>query len=215
MISIKNLSLKYTKEFYALCSVSMEVKDGEKIALLGEEMSGKTSLLRVLSKLEEYNEGEIYVKNISLKKIDFKNDISMGYVPATPVFMEKKSVYENLKYVLKFSDLTEYEIETKINDALLKFGLEKIRNEKVKNISLFDKYVISFIRLMFRKLELVLIDNIFDNVNEDEKNKLIEIAKTLFKENENITCLVAATDETVATQLCDSSIKFSYGSIVK
>ena len=61
MIRVKNLCLKYTKEYYALFDVSFDVKKGESVALLGEECSGKTSMLRVLAGLETANSGEVYV----------------------------------------------------------------------------------------------------------------------------------------------------------
>lgn len=70
-------------------------------------------MLRVLCKLEDFNSGEIYIKGIPLKKLDFKNDISMGYFPQTPVFMERKTVKENLEFVLKDRGFTKYEIEEK------------------------------------------------------------------------------------------------------
>ena len=92
MIRVKNLCLKYTKEYYALYDVSFEVKKGESVALFGEEYSGKTSMLRVLAGLEDPNSGEVYVKDVPLKKIDFSCDVEMGYIPATPVFFPKKTV---------------------------------------------------------------------------------------------------------------------------
>ena len=53
MIKIKNLFLRYTREFYALYDVSIDVEEGESVALVGEDESGKTSLLRILAKLEK------------------------------------------------------------------------------------------------------------------------------------------------------------------
>ena len=65
MIEIKNLYLKYIREYYALCDINLKVQKGESLALIGDEGSGKTTLLRVLAKLEKYDRGEIYLKEIN------------------------------------------------------------------------------------------------------------------------------------------------------
>ena len=161
MISVKNLYLRYVREYYALYDINLEISQGESVALIGAEDSGKTSLLRVMTKLEKPTKGNIYINNRPLKKVNFKNDLSVGYIPATPVFMEKKTVYENLKYVLTTRKLPPQEVENKINDAIIEYSLEKIRDEKVCNLSLTEKFILSFIRLTFRELDLLIIDNIF------------------------------------------------------
>ena len=94
MILVKNLCLKFTKEFFALYDINLEIKKGESVALIGEEHSGKTTFLRVLGKLEKDFSGEVYIKGMPVKKIDFSVDVSMGYIPATPVFFENKTVYQ-------------------------------------------------------------------------------------------------------------------------
>ena len=188
MISVKNVCLKFTKEFYALFDVSFEIKKGESVALLGGEDSGKTSMLRVLCKLEDFNSGEIYIKGIPLKKLDFKNDISMGYFPQTPVFMERKTVKENLEFVLKYKD------------------------EKIKKLSLFEKYMIALIRLSFRKLDVLLINNVFDQVENDEREKLIKLFDDMFVKS-GVTCLIATTSEEIANRLCSRTIKFNNGQV--
>ena len=212
MIRVKNLCLKYTKEYYALFDVSFDVKKGESVALLGEEYSGKTSMLRVLAGLETANSGEVYVKDIPLKKIDFSCDVEMGYIPATPVFFPKKTVYENLKYILKTRKFSKSEIEDKINELLINYNLEKYRDEKVAKLTLFQKYVLSIARLSFRKLEIVLIDNIFEKLSAEE----LEIIESMIvKEyvNEKVTTLVATTSEDIAKTLTKRTIKFNLGSI--
>ena len=100
MLSIKNLYLKYTKEFYALEDVNIEVSEGESVAFVGEENSGKTTLLRVIAKLQEFDSGEVYINHIPIKKIDFKTDLSVGYVPFCPVFFFNNTVYEHFSYIL-------------------------------------------------------------------------------------------------------------------
>ena len=137
MLSVKNLNLKYTKEFYALEDINLEIEEGESVAFVGESQSGKTTLLRVIAKLEEFDSGEIYINKIPIKKIDFKTDISVGYVPHCPVFLENKTVYENFRYILAKKGYKPAEAEKMINNAIIDYSIEKLRDEKVKNIRIF------------------------------------------------------------------------------
>ena len=214
MILVKNLSLKFTKEFYALYDVNLEIKKGEAVALLGEEHSGKTTLLRVLCKLEKDFTGEVYIKDIPLKKVDFSLDVNMGYIPAAPVFFEKKTVYQNLQALLKSRKINKSQREEKINKLLIEYNLEKFRDEKVKNLSLFEKYILSMARLSLREIELVLIDNIFEKLSQEEYEKICELIKKQFLQNK-VTTVIATTSPSVAKDLTKRTIKFKLGSITE
>lgn len=214
MILVKNLSLKFTKEFYALYDVNLEIKKGEAVALLGEEHSGKTTLLRVLCKLEKDFTGEVYIKDIPLKKVDFSLDVNMGYIPAAPVFFEKKTVYQNLQALLKSRKINKSQREEKINKLLIEYNLEKFRDEKVKNLSLFQKYILSIARLSLREIELVLIDNIFEKLSQEEYEKICELIKKQFLQNK-VTTVIATTSPSVAKDLTKRTIKFKLGSITE
>ncbi len=213
MILVKNLYLKYIREYFALFDINIKIDDGEKVALLGEEHSGKTSFLRILAKLEKPSKGEVYIKDIPIKKLNYKFDINAGYLPASPVFFDKKTVYENFKYILKYQKLNEAELENKINEALINFNIETLKDSKVKDLSLFEKYLISIVRLSFRNLDLLMIDNIFDNLTDEENEKIISVIKDKFNDKK-LTLLVATTSQKIADELSDRVIHFSNGSIV-
>lgn len=212
MVVVKNLNLKFTKEFYALFDVSFDVKKGESVAILGEEHSGKTTLLRVLAGLEKCNSGEIYIKGIPLKKINFELDVDMGYIPTSPVFFENKTVYENLHYLLKVRKLKKPEIEEKINKLLIDYNLERLRDEKVNKLTLCEKYILSIARLSFRNIELILIDNIFENLSEEELEKVKELIKKDFLAKKTTT-IIATTSQGISKDLTKRTIKFKLGSI--
>ncbi len=213
MIRIKNLFLRYTREFYALYDININIASGESVAFVGEDESGKTSLLRILAKLEKLTKGEVYIKDIPLEKLNYKTDINAGYVPATPVFLEKKSVYENFRYILKGWELTEKEIENKINNTIIEYSLEKIKDTKLKDLTLEEKYVLSLIRLSLRdNLELLMIDNIFDRLSEPTKEVVFNLIKQL--KTKKTTLIVATTKEDIANALCKRKIYFKYGSVV-
>lgn len=212
MILVKNLNLKFTKEFYALYDININIKKGEIVSLLGEEHSGKTTFLRVLCKLEKDFEGEVYLKDIPLKKVDFSVDISMGYIPVTPVFFDKKTVYQNLQHLLKLRKYNKSEREEKINKLLIDFNLEKLRDEKVINLSTFDKYILSIARLSLRNIELLLIDNIFEKFTSEQYEKIRDLIKKEFV-SKKVTIVVATSSQEIAKDLTKRTIKFKLGSI--
>lgn len=212
MLKVTNLFLRYTREFYALYDINIDIADNEKVAFVGQDESGKTSLLRIIAKLEKLTKGEVFVKDIPIEKLDYKTDISAGYVPASPVFLEKKSVYENFKYILKNWNLPSAEIESKINDVIIEYSLEKIKDTKIKDLTLEEKYILSLIRLTFRELDLLLVDNIFDKLSEPSLEVAISLIKTLA--TKKTTLIVATTKDSIADKLCKRKIYFKYGSIV-
>lgn len=213
MLRVKNLYLRYTREFYALYNINMEIADNERVAFVGEDESGKTSLLRIFLKLEKLTKGEVFIKDIPLEKLDYKTDLSAGYVPASPVFIEKKTVYENFKYILKGWGYSDNEIESKINNAIITYSLEKIKDTKMKDLSLEEKYVLSLIRLSFRELDLLMVDNIFDKLSETTFEVVMRLIKELT--SKKTTLIVATTKENIADMLCKRKLYFKYGSIVK
>lgn len=212
MIRIKNLFLRYTREFYALYDINMFIEDGESVAFVGQDESGKTSLLRIIAKLEKMTKGELYIKDIPIDKLSYKDDVSAGYVPAKPVFLEKKSVYENFRYILKNWGFEEGEIESKINNVIIEYSLEKIKDTPVKELSLEEQYVLSLIRLTFRKLDLLLVDNIFDGLSETTLDVVMSLIKSL--QNKKTTLVVATKQPWIADKLCKRKIYFKHGSIV-
>ncbi len=211
MLQVKNLFLKYTREYFALYDVNMNIAEGESVAFIGEDESGKTSLLRVFAKLEKYSKGEIYIKDIPLEKLNYKTDISAGYVPATPVFLEKKTVYENFKYILKNWGYEDSEIESKINKIIIDYAIEKLKDTKIKDLTLEEKYVLSLIRLSLRELDLLMVDNIFDNISQATMEVVINMIKTL--KGKKTTLIVATTKPEIAQKLCKKNYYFKNGSV--
>ena len=212
MVSFVRVFLKYTKEFYALSDVSFEASAGEVVALVGPEESGKTCILRILAGLEKPDRGEVYVKNIPINKVDYTNDVSVGYIPYKASFFDKKSVYDNLKYVLDIRKTDNDAIEEKINNAIIDFKLENLVNEKVFKLSLYERYLVSIARLSFRKLDLVMIDNIFEEMTPAQTKELIRLFKKYFVK-QNTLVLIATSSEEIASQIATRNIYLSYGAI--
>ncbi len=211
MISFNNVFLKYTKEYFALSDVSFTIKEGERVAFVGPKDSGKTCVIRLIAGLEKADSGEIYISDTPVDKVDYSTDVSMGYVPHKSIFFVKKSVYDNLKYVLDIRHIKHEAVEEKINKALSDFNIENIAQEKIYKLTPFQKYLVSFARLSLRKIDILLVDNIFEDLSTAECREIIKIIKKYFSSS---TILISTSSLEVAEKMECRNIYLKYGAIV-
>lgn len=206
MIKLVNLCLKFTKEYYALYNINISIEDGEKICLLGQTESGKTSILRTIAGLEKEYTGEAFINNQEIKSVDFKFDVNLAYLPKQSVFFPNRTVSYNLEYAIKLRDKTSspYEIEQKIDDLLNSFNLIDKKDTKVKLLSEFEKYLLSLARTAVRQVDILLVDNIFDSLSEEEKDVFISKIKQLYY-NDKTICIFS-TEEKENVSLFDARV---------
>lgn len=215
MIKLVNLCLKFTKEYYALCNINLSIEKGERVCLLGETESGKTSLLRTIAGLEDEYTGEAFISGQEVKNVDFKQDVNLAYLPRQSVFFDNKTLAYNIEYAIKLRDKTSspYEIEQKVEDVLTLFDLIQKKDSKVKELSDFEKYLLALARTTVRKVDILLVDNIFDYLNEEEGNFLLNKIKELYY-NENDICIFSSEEESKALNFDARVVKLNNGVIV-
>lgn len=213
MVELKNVCLNYTKSYYILYDINLKIEKGEKIVLFGQEGSGKTSLLRLILGLEKNYKGEASINNISTKKIDFKKDVSALYISSRGAFLEGKSVYKNIEYVLKLRGKKKLDSQMFIYSALKNYGLYSYKDVKVKNLSQFNRIMLQFARASFREqLDLVCVDDIFLTLNESEKQHVVKHLLKLISEG-NITSIIALSENDLKETLGKRIINLNLGSI--
>lgn len=200
MIEIKNLYLNYIKEYYALYNINLVVEDKQKIAIVGNLESGKTTLLRAICGLEAYSKGEIYLNKTNLKNIDFKKDIDLIYLSANPVFFNNKTVHYNLSYPLKLRGFSEELINKKINRALNNLGIEGLKEEKIKKLSENEKSIVNIARSLLRDADIYLIDDIF-KFDEITNKKIAKVFQENFNPDASIIYALNSTNQNLIENL--------------
>lgn len=213
MIEIKDLCVAFSKEYDVLHNINLNIKKGEKIALVGEKESGKTMLLRSIAKLEDIKSGEILIDGNNLKNVDFKKDFSIGFVPRKFVFMQNKTVKQNLEYVLKIRNVDSATINMKVLNALKNYDILGIANFKVKELSAYQKTLVQLARVSLRKIKLYLIDDITCELLDSETEKIVYKLKMLMTDNEESTFVFAFKNIAIAQYLGLKVIKLKDGSI--
>ena len=212
MLKVEHLYVSFTKEYFTLNDLDFELKDGERLLIVGNKESGRTALLRTLVGLENKVKGDISFKNIPIEKIDFQNDISIGYLPANPAFLENKSVKANIEYVLKIRKEDKKTWEIKVKNALVGYGLDYLKNRKAKDLNYLDRIKLALARLTVRNIELFLIDDIFDKLSTSEKMGVVKNIKAMIKTN-SASALIMTDNEEVATAFGYNKKYLIYGSL--
>lgn len=212
MLKVEHLYVSFTKEFYTLNDINIDLKQNGKLVIVGSKESGRTAMLRTLVGLEAMAKGSISYKNISLEKIDFENDISLGYLPANFAFLENKSVKQNIEYVLKIRSKENGFLNAKVNNALVEYGLDYIKNKKVKDLNYLDRLKLAIARLAVRNIDIFLIDDVFDKLASLEKDKIIKSLKALIKTND-ASAIIMTDSEDVAKAFGYPKKYLVYGSL--
>jgi ABC-type multidrug transport system ATPase subunit len=176
MIEFKNVSVSYSKAYFALYNVSVKFEKDCINVVYGIFGAGKTTLLRCIAGLENYT-GEILFNGKDIKLLDYSKNFNVCYIPTVPVFFENKTILKNIIYALKVR-CGKFEKDDIIRQ-LKNFGFDN-ENEKVKYLSFFQKVKLSLFRAKFRKVDVLLIGQVFDNLKEEEKQELDKIIKEFF-----------------------------------
>jgi multiple sugar transport system ATP-binding protein len=212
MLNIDHVYVAFTKEYYTLNDINLKLNNNQKLVIIGDKESGRTVFLRALLGLENLAKGDVFINNISVSKIDFANDVSVGYIPSNPVFLERKTVEQNIQYLLKIRKNSQSFNDIMVNNALIEFGLNYIKNKKVKDLSYLDRIKLAIARLSIRNIELLLVDDIFSNLSSNEKDKIIKFIKDLIKGN-SCASLIMTDSAEVADKFGFNKKYLVYGSL--
>ena len=213
MIEIKDLCLAYTKDYLTLCDINLVIKDGQKVTICGEKESGKSSLLRVIAGIVKSTSGNVYINKIPVDKIDFKKDISLGFLPSQPVFMENKTVLQNLQYVLKIRKVVKELANIKIENAIKTYDLQTIANMKMKDLQYFDRVRVALARFQLRPIEVLIVDDVFSRLGESDQKIVVKHINNLIKANQ-CSCIIAVEDKAMFSVIGGKQVVIENGSLV-
>jgi molybdopterin-binding protein len=190
LAELKNLT-KYYGPRMVLNHITMQVYEGEILALLGPNGSGKTTLLKVLAFLLKPDDGEIKFQG---EIIDEKNSERMR-LQSTLVFQRNllfnTTVFNNVAYGLRVRRVPKIEIATEVTGALKIVKLDGFEKRSAKKLSGGEQQRVALARALVLKTKLLLLDEPMANLDPKNASILEEVIVTANRELK--TTIVLAT----------------------
>ena len=217
-INLKNLSFSYPerKEF-SLSRISMTIKKGDFIGIIGETGSGKSTLINLLIGLLKPSEGKVEVDefNINLNLPEWYKKI--GYVPQS-VYLIDDTIKKNIAFGLPNDDIDDDLVGKAVEKASLnKFindlqsGLETIVGEKGIRLSGGQQQRIGIARALYRDPEILILDEATSSLDQATEKRIIESIK-FFKGKKTI---IIVTHRLFTVKNCDKIFFVDKGKVTK
>lgn len=198
MIKYEGLALSY-QDKAVLKGVDLEIQSGEFIVLVGPSGSGKTTLLKMMNRLLEPSEGNIYRDGKRIKDFDERAlRLSTGYVLQQIALFPNLTVAENIALIPKMKGWTAEAIRLRTEELLARVGLpaEVYATRMPSELSGGEQQRVGIVRAMIGEPEVLLMDEPFSALDAISRKQLQILIKELHQEFGMTTIFVTHdTDE--------------------
>ncbi len=216
LVSINNVTNQYG-QLKALDNVSLDVKDGEKVVIIGPSGSGKSTLLRSVNQLETIDTGRIYIDGVDLN--NEKTDINKVREEVGMVFQSfnvfpHKTVMENLNLAQTVVRKRSVKEATEISKQLLeKVGIFEKANEYPEKLSGGQQQRVAIARALAMKPKIMLFDEPTSALDPEMIGEVLDVMIQLAKEG--MTMIVVTHEMGFAREVADRVIFMDQGKIVE
>ena len=186
-IEFKNVSFAYNKDAKVLKDVSFTAKQGEVTALVGISGSGKTSVLRLISRLYDYDTGSILIDGKDIKNISTESLFKNVSIVFQDVTLFNTSIMENIRLGRESATDEEVKEAAKLANCMdfiekLPDGFNTLIGENGAELSGGERQRISIARAFLKDAPVLILDEISASLDVDNEKKIQDSLNKLIKD---------------------------------
>lgn len=194
VIKFKDVNFSYTKDKQVLYDFNLQVKAGQKVALVGSTGSGKTTVVNLLMRFYDVDSGEILIDDVNIKEIDCATLRKNTAIVLQDTVLFADTIKNNLKYSNEaatdeqmYAAAAMSNCDTMINKMPLKYDTELMAEGE--NISQGQRQLLSIARAFLAQPKILILDEATSNVDTRTEKR---IQDAMLKLMENRTSLIIA-----------------------
>ena len=219
MFTLENVHKTYGKgnaAYEALRGVSLEIAQGESLAVVGKSGSGKSTLMHLLAGLDTPSQGEIKLAGQSLRRMkegalsDMRNQ-KFGFIFQQFFLQPSLTVLENVVLPLKIRGISRADREKAAMDVLREVGLEDKAKNRATDLSGGQKQRVAIARALVTQPDVIFADEPTGNLDSETGDEVVKLLFGLHKER-GITLIVVTHDQDLAKR-CDRRVFIQDGKI--
>lgn len=196
MIRLKDVEMEYDNGTRAIQGITLTIEDGEFVFLVGPSGSGKSTIIKLLTGEVEPCSGRIMINGFSVSNISDRQIPMMrrtlGVIFQDFRLIEKKSVYDNLAFVMRAVGASPKEIRKRIPYVLQLVGLEEKAKSFPTELSGGEQQRVAIARALVNNPSTIIADEPTGNLDPDRS---LELMSLLVRINELGTTVVVVTHE--------------------
>jgi len=184
---------------FLLRDITLDIKQGEFISIVGPSGSGKSTLLNVIGMLDGFDEGSYRFLDEEVHKLKEKQRSDLykkhiGFVFQAYHLIDELTVYENIETPLLYQDIKSSERKAMVADTLDKFNIVGKKDLFPAQLSGGQQQLVGIARALITKPKLILADEPTGNLNSQQGEEVMQVFRKL-NEEEGVTIIQVTHSE--------------------
>ena len=213
MIEIKNVSKSYDGKKKALDDISFKINNGEIFAFIGHNGAGKTTMIKSIVGILNFDEGDILINDKSIKGEPIECKKMMAYVPDNPDLYENMKAINFINFICDMYEVSEEDRKERILKYSKLFEIEDKLNDDISSFSHGMKQKVAIIASLAHDPDILIMDEPFVGLDPKAVYDMKEIMKEMVNAGKTIFFSTHILD--VAEKICDRVAIIKDGKIVK
>ena len=211
MLTIENLTKRYGEKI-AVNNLSLHIAPGEIYGFIGHNGAGKTSTLKCIVGIQDFDEGEIYIDSKSIKKQPIECKRLFAYIPDNPDIYDFMTGIQYLNFVADIFEVSQQERSELIKKYADMFEISDSLNDAINSYSHGMKQKLVIISALIHSPKLIIMDEPFVGLDPKASHILKGIMRQICDDGGAIFFSTHVLE--VAEKLCDRVAIIKNGNLV-